>query len=130
MTKLVLYAEDDADDKTWITEACQTISVPFIVDFVENGKEVLRYLSSLSGKEPPSLIVLDLNMPELDGKQTLKQLKTNPVFEKIPVVIVSTSSNKMDREVCHRLGAIAFLVKPFSQNGWQNIIQQLMPLIA
>ncbi len=130
MTKLILYADDDADDKAWITEACQTISVPFKLDFVENGKEVFRYLSLLSGDQLPSLIVLDLNMPELDGKQTLQQLKITPGYEKIPVAIVSTSSNKIDRDVCQRLGASVFLVKPSSQSGWQDIIHHLAPLIA
>jgi CheY-like chemotaxis protein len=94
LTKLILYADDDADDQAWITEACQTMSVPFKLHFVENGKEVFRYLSLLSGDQLPSLIVLDLNMPELDGKQTLQQLKINPGYEKIPVAIVSTSPIK------------------------------------
>jgi CheY-like chemotaxis protein len=120
-SKLVLYADDDIDDKTWVAEA--GVSSSFEIKFVENGKEVLRFLSS-SGFAP-SLIVLDLNMPELDGRQTLKTIRADPSYHHIPVAIVTTSSSKIDRDVCKKLGADLFLTKPNSYAEWKDIIRML-----
>ena len=78
----------------------------------------------------PALIVLDLNMPELDGRQTLKRLKSNNDFKNIPVVIVTTSSNKADIDICTRLGASLYLVKPDSHAEWQHIVKQFIPYIS
>ena len=94
--------------------------------FVENGKQVLAYLQSHC---PPSLIVLDLNMPELDGRQTLKAIKDNPSFQHIPVAVVTTSSSRIDREVCQKLGASLFLTKPDTYKEWQDIIRKLLLLL-
>lgn len=130
MSKLVLYAEDDADDRAWISEACLAVAAPMSIYFVENGRELLHYLQAQAPASLPSLIILDLNMPQLDGRRTLQLLKADPQFSHIPVAIVSTSSNKIDREVCQRLGAALFLVKPNSHEQWQNIITELAPFVS
>ncbi|HEX2609234.1 MAG TPA: response regulator [Flavisolibacter sp.] len=122
---IVLYADDDADDRGWITEACKSINNQLRLQFFETGKEVLDYLDQFAINALPSLIVLDLNMPVLDGKQTLQRLKTHPVYHHIPVVIVTTSSNKMDLELCKRLGASLFLTKPDLFKDWEHIVQRL-----
>ena len=127
--KLVLYADDDTDDRAWASEACKVAGSPLQIQFVENGKQVLNYLGEASPDALPSLIVLDLNMPEMDGRQTLQHLKSNPQFKHIPVVIVTTSSNRIDKDVCTRLGASLYLTKPDSHAEWQNIIRQLEPIM-
>jgi CheY-like chemotaxis protein len=124
----VLYADDDADDKMWVAEACKAIDCNLKISFVENGRQVLHFLKPLTIQQLPCLIVLDLNMPELDGRQTLQQLKAHPDYKQIPVAIVSTSSNSIDREVCQRFGASLFLVKPVMYGEWEAIIRQLEPL--
>ncbi len=121
--KLILYADDDVDDRTWVADAWKTLGRPIQIDFVENGREVLAYLTEISML--PQLIVLDLNMPEMDGRQTLLQLKSTPKLKHIPVAIVTTSANKMDQEACSRLGASAYLIKPNTHHEWQNILRQL-----
>lgn len=126
--KVILYADDDTDDKTWVSEACKAMDCSLHITFVENGRQALDYLSSADGTEFPSLIVLDLNMPELDGRQTLQHLKANPTYKHIPVAIVTTSASKMDKEVCKQLGASIYLTKPDTHHEWQNIIRQLEPL--
>jgi len=126
---IVLYADDDADDRTWVAEACKEVNCSLDIHFVENGKEVLSYLSHLSPDQLPSLIVLDLNMPEMDGRQTLQKIKSVSAYQNIPVAIVTTSSNKMDREVCQKLGASLYLTKPDSHSEWRNIINELVPFI-
>ena len=129
-SKTILYADDDADDRLWVSEACTLVNLPAHVRFLENGRQVLDYLSVQPAVNLPSLIVLDLNMPELDGRQTLKQLKASPAFQDIPVAIVTTSSNKIDQEVCKRLGASVYLTKPFTHGAWQEVMRRLKPLIA
>jgi len=126
--KLVLYADDDADDKAWVSEACQAVNAPLSIYFVKDGREVLDYLKAKQQESLPCLIILDLNMPRLDGRQTLQQLKANPAYQHIPVAIVSTSSSRIDKEVCQRLGAAIFLVKPTSYANWELIIHQLLSL--
>ncbi len=127
--KKILYADDDLDDKIWVSEATQLLNYHLDIDFVENGRQVFEYLENQI-EEMPALIVLDLNMPELDGRQTLKKLKLSNKYKNIPVVIVTTSSNKIDVEICNRLGASLYLVKPDTHAEWQLIIKQLVPYIS
>ena len=129
-SRIVLYADDDSDDKSWIRDACKAVNCNLKIEFVENGKQVLKYIELLSAEKLPSLIVVDLNMPEMDGKQTLKSLKAHPQYAHIPVAIVTTSSSPIDQDVCRRLGASVFLTKPDTYNQWQEVIRELEKLIA
>ena len=128
--KKILYADDDPDDKAWVIEACKAINLFLSIDFVENGRQVLQYLQQRPNTELPALIVLDLNMPELDGRQTLQKIKTDNHYKNIPVLIVTTSSNKVDMEICKRLGAELYLVKPDTHKEWQHIVQHFVPYVA
>ncbi|TCJ14383.1 response regulator [Flaviaesturariibacter flavus] len=125
--KLVLYADDDTDDRSWVSEACRIVGSSLELHFVENGRQVLDFLKK-PGAPQPALIVLDLNMPEMDGRQTLQQLKNSPELRHIPVAIVTTSNNKLDRDVCKRLGAAIYLTKPDTHSEWQSVIRQLEPI--
>jgi len=125
--RIVLYADDDIDDKMWISEACKAVNELLELHFVENGRQVLQYLHS---NELPSLIVLDLNMPDLDGRQTLKAIKNHVEYQHLPVAVVTTSSSRLDREVCIRLGAAIFLTKPDTYSEWQHIVRRLEPLLT
>jgi CheY-like chemotaxis protein len=126
---LILYADDDTDDRSWVSEACKILNCSLNINFVENGRQVIDYLKS-QVTALPSLIVLDLNMPEMDGRQTLQYLKSNPYYKEIPVAIVSTSTNKIDKDVCKRLGASLYITKPNIHAEWQGIIRQLEPLVS
>lgn len=128
MNKFVLYADDDADDRSWVLETCKAVNAPLTITFLENGREVLDFLQALPDTQLPSLIILDLNMPKLDGRQTLQRLKSHPQLRQIPVVIVSTSSSQLDHEACQHLGAKLYLSKPNSFSEWQSIIHQLLSL--
>ena len=126
--KKILYADDDLDDKSWISEANKILNYSLDIEFVENGREVFEWLKQYGNL--PSLIVLDLNMPELDGRQTLQKLKATDEYKEIPVVILTTSSNKADIEICRRLGASLYLVKPDKYSEWQQIVKQFIPYIG
>ncbi len=127
--KVILYADDDMDDKAWVSEACKAVNAAWAIEFVENGRQALDYLYKLPLSDLPALIVLDLNMPQLDGRQTLQKIKADPEYQQIPVAIVTTSSNNIDKAICQRLGASIFLIKPDTHAGWQNIIHKLKPFI-
>ncbi len=127
--KKVLYADDDLDDKNWIIEACDAARHPLEIAFVDNGRQALDYLETAANYELPSLIVLDLNMPGLDGRQTLQMLKADNRFGHIPVAIVTTSTSRMDMEVCKRLGADLFVTKPDTILEWQKVVGQFIPLV-
>src|SRR5688500_17083088 len=80
-----------------------------------DGREVLQYLENANPL--PSLIILDLNMPRLDGRQTLGLIKKHPYFASIPVVILSTSDNNAEKEFCTRQGAASYFTKPRHYTG-------------
>lgn len=127
-SKIILYADDDLDDQAWVTDACKALGTNMDVHFVRNGREVIRFLEEEPAKAP-SLVVLDLNMPEMDGRQTLMALKKSDSHKDIPVAIVSTSSSKIDKDVCQRLGAELYLTKPDTHLEWRDIILALDQLI-
>ncbi len=126
--KIIYYADDDIDDRDWVYGASLELQCPLEFEFFDNGREVLDSLKDKTAPVP-ALIVLDLNMPEMDGRQTLQKLKSDPQYQSIPVAILSTSANIIDKEVCKMLGASLFLVKPDKHIEWQNIVRQLEPLV-
>jgi CheY-like chemotaxis protein len=93
------------------------------------AEEAFTYLHSLDETSLPSLIVLDLNMPRIDGHQALSYLKSNPVFAGIPVVILYTSSSKTDKDACVHLGAASYMEKPSDVSGYVDIVKNFISLM-
>ncbi|MCW3108771.1 MAG: response regulator receiver [Segetibacter sp.] len=113
----ILLADDDPDDQELIVHAFTEVSPSFNLHIVNDGKEVIDFLSATSDNKLPCLIVLDYNMPELNGAQVLQKLTSNKRYEKIPKIILSTSGNPKYIEDCLHKGADAYRIKPdnFSQ---------------
>jgi CheY-like chemotaxis protein len=110
--KLLLCIEDDADDCTWIEEAASEIDPTIVFVHKANGLEGLTYLKrAREGEELPCLILLDMNMPIMDGRQALKAIKEDPELKNIPIIVFSTSNNKADQLYCDFYGA-DFITKP------------------
>lgn len=111
----MLMADDDADDRAIIRDTLALLRPEATICFAENGAEAIALLEGLYTKDfLPCLIVLDLNMPKLNGTQTLELLKNDVRFKAIPVVIYSTSVNPPEREKCLSLGAHSCIAKPVS----------------
>jgi CheY-like chemotaxis protein len=111
----ILVAEDDMDDREIILEAFKIVDPLVQVNFADNGEHVINILSqSFTTETIPCLIVLDLNMPRMNGAQTLKFLKLDPLLKHIPTIIYSTSINHLEKERCLNLGAHAYIIKPVS----------------
>jgi CheY-like chemotaxis protein len=107
---VILMVDDDPEELVLIEEAL--LDVGKKVHYEENGVEALRYLDHCH--QLPSLIILDLNMPKLNGIETLAHLKANDKYKDITVVIYSTSVNSKEKDNCIKLGAHSYVVKPLS----------------
>jgi CheY-like chemotaxis protein len=111
----ILLADDDLEDRNIIFEAMEVINASELIHFAENGEQALDVLAKNHNPENvPRLIVLDLNMPKMNGTQTLKKLKDDERFKDIPVIIFSTSINPFEKEKCMTLGAYSYITKPIS----------------
>ncbi|MBD0279228.1 MAG: response regulator [Flavisolibacter sp.] len=84
--------------------------------FLESGDALLDYLKANTQSALPSLIMLDLNMPGMDGREALKEIKENDAFQHIPTVIFTTSSSPRDKQMAYQLGANCFVTKPDTFN--------------
>lgn len=111
----ILLADDDAEDRFIIKDAMELLNAGDIIMFANDGEQLLDLLKkNFTGSTSPCLIVLDLNMPKMNGTQTLTRLKNDENFKHIPVIIYSTSVNPMEKEKCLLLGARSFVTKPIS----------------
>lgn len=107
--------DDDPEDRAIFKEAMELKSACDIINFAENGVHALEILNNnLSPESLPCLIVLDLNMPKMNGTETLRNLKLNDRYKHIPVIIYSTSINPLEKEKCMLIGAHDFITKPIS----------------
>jgi CheY-like chemotaxis protein len=124
----ILYADDDCDDHFFLRESISCTGLPADIVYLTDGDQVIHYLEN-NRDALPSLIVLDLNMPRLNGKQTLERLKTDNRFSDIPVIILSTSNNRTDKEFCTSRGAASYLVKPGHFEGYQEVVRNFVPFL-
>jgi len=105
----ILLVDDDLDDQKFFIDALQEISPYLNCSVANNGIEALEHLAL---KPPsPSVIFLDLNMPLMNGLECLKNLKSNKLYNEIPVVILTTSNNSVYKLETARLGAESYLTK-------------------
>lgn len=110
----ILIVDDDADDREIIRDAFDSAIEEQEYVFIDNGEKLIQYLQDAA--EMPSLIMLDLNMPGMDGRETLKELKSHKVFQQIPTIVFTTSSSLRDKQIVYNLGANCFITKPDTFN--------------
>lgn len=109
---VILYAEDDRDDLFLVRECFAQYSDLIEIVHAENGKEALSALGHLVSKGiEPCLIILDINMPVMDGRQALSQIKAKETYQHIPVVVFTTSNSNLDKSFAQKWGA-DFITKP------------------
>jgi CheY-like chemotaxis protein len=105
--------DDDAEDRLLLKDVFDELGYGDAIHFEENGEGAIAYLQGCTdGHRLPCLIILDLNMPRLNGRQTLGYLKSHPRYKDIKVIIYSTSLNPLERDECLALGAHSYIVKP------------------
>ena len=120
----ILVCDDDEDDRMLTQQALEDAHVSNSVRFVEDGEQLLDYLYQRNGyagemglAPRPGLILLDLNMPKLDGREALRTIKTDPSLSDIPVVVLSTSHLDEDIARSYQLGVNSFITKPVTFTG-------------
>ena len=111
MIKDILLVDDDLDDIDFFQEALHEIDSRIQLHSAKNGLSALEFLRKTQ-TITPNLIFLDINMPEMNGWQCLKELKNTPVLKQIPVIMYSTSATKMDQQKASSLGAVGIYQKP------------------
>jgi CheY-like chemotaxis protein len=103
--KTILFVEDDEDDRELISEVINKVNSSVETIFAENGLHALNYLTGVKEKSAlPCLIVLDLNMPVLDGKETYRKIKDELKLEAVPVIIFTSSHNPNDKKLFSSMG--------------------------
>jgi CheY-like chemotaxis protein len=113
--KKILLADDDTDDREIIEDGFASLGMADIAHYTKDGEEVLKYLeTSFQSGSLPLLIILDLNMPRMNGSQTLTLIKKDKRFCRIPVYIYSTSLNPIEKDLCMLIGAEGYMIKPIS----------------
>ncbi|MFV0296863.1 MAG: response regulator [Hyphomicrobiaceae bacterium] len=126
--KPILIAEDDADDRMLIKEAFEEAHFDHPIAFVEDGQQLLDYVrgaAQFTQRKLPFFILLDLNMPRMDGRTALMHLKTDPAFKGIPVIVLTTSSAEEDVRRTYDLGVTAYVMKPNSVEGLKELAASL-----
>lgn len=126
----ILLAEDDPDDRLFTRRALSETRVATRLTTVENGEELLHYLRHEEEKQNgevshPDLVLLDLNMPRMDGREALREMKSDPELRRIPVVVLTTSEADQDVLQSYDLGVNAFMTKPVSFNELTDAMDSL-----
>ena len=127
----ILMADDDEDDCLMTKEALEEARIANKILFVRNGEELVDYLyrrgrySEPDNAPTPGLILLDLNMPKKDGREALREIKSDPALRHIPVVVLTTSRADEDISRTYDLGVNSFISKPVSFEGLISVMKTL-----
>lgn len=120
-TKKILLVEDDPEDRLIFNDSFTELGAENLVEYENNGENALLHLEDCYDKHQlPNLIILDLNMPGMNGTQILRVIKNDERFRKIRVLIYSTSINKIEKEQCLLLGAEDYILKPLTYSESMN----------
>lgn len=127
----VLLVEDSEDDYEATMRAFKKANLYNPVTWCQSGKDAMDYLKregaykDAANVVTPGLILLDLNMPGMDGRKTLQLIKENVTLKRIPVIILTTSSDERDVDACYQMGANTYVQKPVSFDGLIEAIKRL-----
>jgi len=124
MKKYILYAEDDPEDFEVLKSALEEVNNDITLVQVPTGYDVIKYLQDLDPSQYPSLILMDLNMPLLDGRETLKLLKIDDQYKTIPVKVFSTVTSPTDKIMIEQTGS-EVIKKPAMYAGWLSVASKL-----
>ncbi|HEU0064859.1 MAG TPA: response regulator [Flavisolibacter sp.] len=125
-SRYIIFADDDADDLELITGFFKQYNREVNVLEFKDGKEVLKFLDDFAlNASAPILIILDINMPRMNGKETLMAIRNHTSYQHIPVMLYSTSNNKADHLFCQQFNA-SWIIKPSNIDG----VKQVAKIIA
>jgi CheY-like chemotaxis protein len=124
--RTVLCVDDDPDDREVVCDAINEIDPTLEVVHAENGLEAIHYLSKAKEEAAlPCLVILDINMPKMDGKQTLSAIKEDEQLRQLSIVIFSTSNNENDKRFCAQYG-VQLITKPSNMSQMHQEVRRLL----
>lgn len=122
---LVLIVEDDPADRNLIERALRSTDVS--VELLADGEALLKYLSILPGNDAeskaPDLIIVDLNMPRLNGEMVMKHIRLTKGIKRVPIVVFSSSNSRLDVSACYEAGCTSYVVKPTNLEPFMNAVR-------
>jgi CheY-like chemotaxis protein len=124
----ILMADDDEEDCLMAKEALRECRIVNDLRFVHDGEELMEYLRRRgphADAPRPGLILLDLNMPRMDGREALKEIKSDPELRVIPVIVLTTSKAEEDIVRSYQLNANSFITKPVTFGGLVDVMRDL-----
>lgn len=125
MKKLnILFIEDDAIEQMKFHRVLENLNENHHIIEAQNGEEALSIL--LTNEELPDIILLDINMPKMDGIEFLSQVKTNEKLKFLPTIILTTSNNKREVLKCYEIGIAGYIVKPLKYDDYKIRVQNLL----
>lgn len=125
----LLVAEDSNEDFRMLQRLMRRMTVKNPIYRCTTGDEVLDFLYQVGNYQSsdlaprPSVILLDLNLPGIDGRDVLERLKQDKSFKEIPIVVFTTSANPQDIELCYQRGANGYLIKPMDSSELEKTVQ-------
>jgi CheY-like chemotaxis protein len=128
---VVLLADDDSDDRLLVKDAIAESGWDADIRCVENGEELLDYLhcrgrfQNPESAPRPGMILMDLNMPRKDGRESLREIRATPELRRIPVVVFTTSKADTDINRLYDLGANSFISKPVQFDALVQVVRRL-----
>ncbi len=120
----VLLVEDSDEDADTFATALERSGLVATVHRVASGDACIAWFTA--SRQTPTLVIMDLNMPGMDGRQALLFIKSAPLFKAIPVIIFSTSSSEQDRDLCFQAGANAYHIKSLRYPDHLQTVQNLL----
>jgi two-component system response regulator len=130
----ILIADDDDDDQLILADAIQTLNRRQArITQVCDGAELISYLNAAAAGKPghtmPDVVLLDINMPVLDGFETLRAIKADVKFRHLPVCVITTMRNMDKLQLSMELGAVNFFTKPNQISGYLKIMDEIMSAV-
>jgi two-component system response regulator len=124
---VVLVVDDDQGDCELISRAFDDCGAQVDLRFAPDGEAAIEYLANCrrGHQERPRLVLLDLNVPKMDGKATLRLIRDDPAFKALPVIVFTASEREADVLKCYQYGANSYFTKPTDLGGYRKVIRIL-----
>jgi len=123
-TKDILLVEDDQIDAMTVKRALKELHVTNRLDIVQNGEEALEFLTTKENRVP-CIILLDLNMPKMNGIEFMKAARREELLSKIPVIVLTTSQEEQDKVETFKLGVSGYMIKPVDYHQFVEVIKAI-----
>ncbi len=128
----VLYVEDNADDVELVRQACAERHLDVDLHVVENAVQAFSFMAkqgAYAATPKPTVVILDLNLPLINGVKTLNIIRSSPEWRGTPVIILTSSQRPEERSLCTRMGITSYQIKPKTWDEWLRLASDLKKVL-